>query len=400
MKSPFKSFLWTISLFGLLIIQGCDKHVEYSSSDYPYPISEDLFTTDTLTSGLTIPFGLVFLDDNDFLISDRIGKIFRFKEGNLQEVYGVQEVQTFEDPGSPLIIHGGLMDLSLHPDYPTVPWIYVAYFGKDARGKVARFKLSENQIFDQEIIFQTRTEGYYGNGMRIVWEDEEHFFLNIGVANYSTRKNPVLVSQDLKEDWGKIHRLNEDGSIPKDNPILEGYDKPESIYSYGHRDVQGLVYDSSKKTLFGIEHGPKGGDEFNIILPGKNYGWPLFTYGTHYDGEPVSLISRDSAEKISVLPQHYWTVPSSDGGRAIAPSCAILVRNSNFPEWEDHFLIASLAFQRLLKFDPKTGDTFGLKMQGRIRSIYQEQGGNLLLLVERNDITKSNGKLVRVRKPN
>ncbi|MDF2159010.1 PQQ-dependent sugar dehydrogenase [Algoriphagus sp. CAU 1675] len=391
-------YITLVSIFAVLV--GCkEKETVIDSLDSPYPINEDEFSTDTLTSGFAVPYGLVFLSENDFLISDRVGKLLRFRNGVLGEISGGPEVITFGDPTQPMIVHGGLMDLSLHPQFPQIPWIYVAYFAKDEHGKVARFQLVDNEIVNFEHIFQTRTPGYYGNGMRIVWQDDSHFFLNIGTSNYTTRNEPILVAQDLNEDWGKIHRLNQDGSTPEDNPILEDQTSPTSIYSYGHRDVQGLVFEPSSQTLYGIEHGPKGGDELNIIVPGKNYGWPLFTYGTHYDGQPVSLISEDSAAQISVLPQHFWTVPTSDGGRAIAPSSAILVKNSNFPEWNDHFLVSSLAFRRLLKYDPESQETYGLKIKGRIRSLFQEKDGTILLLEERNDLTRDNGMLVRVRKP-
>ncbi|MFC3879237.1 PQQ-dependent sugar dehydrogenase [Algoriphagus namhaensis] len=396
-----KNSILNISFLILILITiGCDKRdTLIYSLDSPYPISDDQFSIDTLISGFAVPYGLVFLSENDFLISDRVGKIFRFKNETLKEISGAPEVLTFKDPGLPMIVHGGLMDLSLHPNYPQVPWIYVAYFGKDERGKVARFKLINDEILDFENIFQTRTIGYYGNGMRIVWQDDSHFFLNIGASNYTTKEKPIMVSQDLNEDWGKIHRLNQDGSIPIDNPFIEGQSQnPTSIYSYGHRDVQSLILEPSTQILYGIEHGPKGGDELNQILPGKNYGWPIFTYGIHYDGQTVSLISEDSASKISVLPMHYWTVPTSDGGRAIAPSNAILVKNSSISDWNDHFLVTSLAFRRLLKYNPDTDETYGLKIEGRIRSLFQESDGNILLLVERNDLTRDNGMLVRVKK--
>lgn len=399
MKS-LRLILWILFSGNLFcMVSSCNKTSVISVPDSPYPISLDNFTTDTLTSGLVIPFGIGILGKEDYLISDRIGKIFRFKNSSLKEIKGAPEVLTFDDPGLPMIIHGGLMDLSLHPQYPEVPWVYIAYFAPDSKAKVARFQLIDNEVRLMEVIFSSSTEGYYGNGMRIVWQDDTHFFLNIGSSAFTTLANPILVPQDLNEDWGKIHRLNQDGSIPSDNPIIDENIGISSIYSYGHRDVQGLVFDKETQTLYGIEHGPKGGDELNIITPGGNYGWPIFTYGIHYDGQKISSVSEDSAKEISILPEHYWTVPTNDGGQAIAPSSAILVEKSNFPEWNGHFLIPSLAFRRLLKYNPKTKETFGLYLEGRIRDLVQEEDGNILLLVERNNLNTENGMLIRVRKP-
>lgn len=368
--------------------------------DSPYPMSDDQFSSDTLVRGFKIPFGLAILNDNEYLITDRVGILYHFKNGVLAEIKGLPTVQTFGDPGLPFIINGGLMDISLHPSYPQIPWVYVAYFSESSRLKLIRFKFENENITEIEPLFETRTSGYYGNGTIIAWQDDKHLFLTIGNSNISTVSNPLLVSQDLKEDWGKIHRLMDDGSIPTDNPILEGYSEPISIWSYGHRDAQGLVYDQDTQTLFAAEHGPKGGDEFNIIQKGGNYGWPLFTYGIDYSGVPVSMISKDSAATFTILPEHYWTVPTNDGGRAIAPSSLLLVKNSSIPAWNDRFLVPSLAFRRLLKFNRETGITEGLPITGRIRTLKQLPSGDILALIEKDNINNSNGYILRIGKSN
>jgi glucose/arabinose dehydrogenase len=225
--------LFTLLVFGFLM--SCNKNM-VTVPESPYPISDDAFTTETIIEGFKIPYGLAIVSENEYFITDRVGKFFHFKDGNLTEVEGIPEVLTFGDPGIPAIMHGGLMDVSLYPNYQTIPWIYISYLGEDALCRVLRFKIQNNNAIQFDTIFESRTSGYYGNGMRIVWEDETHFFLNIGASTLSTYTNPVLIAQDLNEDWGKIHRLNEDGSIPSDNPILEGMSNPSTIWSYGHRD--------------------------------------------------------------------------------------------------------------------------------------------------------------------
>lgn len=379
----------------MAILSSCQKK-ETTSFESPYPISPDSFSTEVIAEGFTIPFGLAVISPEEFLVSDRIGKIYHITNGKVSEVFGGPEVLTFEDPGLPWITHGGMMDLSIHPNYPEVPFFYVAYLGKDSKARVDRFIVQDNIIIAIESIFTSSTEGHYGNAMRIVWQGNNRFFLNLGGTTLSTKENPDLLAQNLDEDWGKIHKIGEDGTVPLDNPIIGDSPYPTSIFSYGHRDVQGLFYDDQTGILYGIEQGPKGGDEFNVIDAGINYGWPLFTYGTHYDGSPVSLISKDSAEKISKLPEFSWTVPTPGGGQAIAPSSAILVKNSSVPEWDNNFLIGSLAFRRLLKYKPETQETFGLDLQGRVRTLKQLPNGDILALIERSEIGEEDGKLIRI----
>jgi glucose/arabinose dehydrogenase len=289
------------------------------------------------------------------------------------------------------------MDVSIHPNYATNSWVYISYLGVDGLAKVSRLKVQDNKANQLETIFKTKNQNYTGNGMRIVWEDSTHFFLGIGNSDWSTSTNPALYAQDINDDAGKIHRLMEDGSIPTDNPIFEKFTSPTTIWSYGHRDVQGLYLEDSTNILFGIEHGPQGGDELNIIKKGKNYGWPLFSYGINYDGAQASVISKDSAATFTVLPEHYWTVPTDYGGQAVAPACLLKVSGSSVSDWNGYFLFGSLAFRRLMKYNRETGETFGLNIEGRVRTIKQLPSGDIIALIERNDLTLSNGMVVRIR---
>lgn len=366
--------------------------------DSPYPISYDSFSLDTIAQGFTIPFGIAIVKENEYFITDRVGKLFHFKDGKQTEIAGLPKVHTFRSPRIPAIIHGGLMDVSIHPNYATNSWIYISYLDIDGFAKVARLKIQDSSATRIKTIFTTRKQNYTGNGMRIEWQDDTHFFLTIGNTRLSTKTKPVLNAQDLKDDAGKIHRLMEDGSIPADNPVFGGFASPTTIWSYGHRDVQGLYFDQSTNTLFGVEHGPKGGDEFNVIVKGGNYGWPLFTYGINYNGAVVATISKDSAASFTVFPEHYWTVPTHDGGQAVAPACLLKVNGSNISDWNDYFLFGSLAFRRLMKYNPETDETFGLNIEGRVRTMKQLPSGDIIALIERNNLNQSNGKIVRISK--
>lgn len=360
-------------------------------------MSEDTFSLDTIADGFVIPSGIAIIEEEEYFITDRIGKMFHFKDGKLTEINGMPEVVTFGTPGLPAIMHGGLMEISLYPNYSNNAWIYISYLADDGLAKVTRLKIQDNTATDFEPIFETRSTNYTGNGMRIVWEDSTHFFLNVGNSDFSTSENPVMYAQDLNSNAGKIHRLMEDGKVPADNPLLDTFLVPTTIWSYGHRDVQGLHLDKSTNTLFGIEHGPKGGDEFNIIEKGKNYGWPLISFGINYDGAWVSMIPQDSAAKFTIFPEHYWTVPTRDGGQAVAPACLLKVANSNIEGWNNHFLFGSLAYRRLMKYNRETDETFGLKIEGRVRTIQQLPSGDIIALIERNDLEKANGFIVRIK---
>ncbi|NHE58590.1 PQQ-dependent sugar dehydrogenase [Cyclobacterium plantarum] len=363
----------------------------------PFPIADDSFVIDTVATGFTIPYGIAIVGEEEYFITDRIGKMFHLDGNNLTELMGLPAVVTFGVPGLPAILHGGLMDISLHPDYASNGWIYICYLAEDGFAKVSRLTLENHTIDRFETIFITRDQNYTGNGMRIAWQDEGHFFLNVGNSDFSTSTNPIMHAQDLNHDAGKIHRLGEDGGIPSDNPVFDGSTSPTSIWSYGHRDVQGLFYERSSDTLYGLEHGPKGGDEFNIIEKGGNYGWPLFSYGVNYDGAQVSTLSEDSASRFTVLPVHIWTVPTPSGGQALAPSCLLKVSESRISDWNDHFIFGSLAFRRLMKYNPETQETVALNVTGRVRTIKQLPGGDLLALVERNDLRRANGKIIKIR---
>lgn len=378
----------------LVFLGSCSHTIKVPES--PYPMSNDPIKVETIADGFVVPYGLAIVNDKEYFISDRIGKLFHFKENILSEIKGIPEVVTFGTPGIKAIVHGGLMELSLHPNYQLNQWIYMAYLPEDGFATVSRFKIKDHQVVQLEEIFKTKHHNYSGNGMRLVWEDSTHFFLNIGNSDFSSYQDPVWFAQDLNHEAGKIHRLNEDGSIPNDNPIIDSLMGPSSIWSYGHRDVQGLYLDKANHTLFGVEHGPMGGDELNIIEKGKNYGWPLFSYGINYDGLQASMISLDSAAKFTVLPEHYWTVPTHYGGQAIAPACLLKVDSSNINTWNGHFLIGSLAYRRLMKYNRTTGETYGLNIEGRVRTIQLLPSGDIIALVERNHLKKSNGKIIRI----
>lgn len=253
----------------------------------------------TLYSGLSNPWGMVWLPDGRLLITERRGEILVFRNDRFtgEKISGVPAVFARGQ--------GGLLDIQKHPDYQKNGWLYLVY-SKPVKGGAAttlmRAKLKDNQLVEKQDIFQARpaVSADYHFGSRIAFDNEGYLYV---VAGERGTREKV---QDLGNDLGKIHRLHDDGRVPADNPFVNRPGARPSIWTYGHRNPQGMVFDKENNRLWAVEHGPKGGDELNLIEKGKNYGWPLVTYGINYDGSPIS----DKKEMAGVQkPVKYW-VPS------------------------------------------------------------------------------------------
>jgi aldose sugar dehydrogenase len=318
-----------------------------------------------LASGYWIPDGIAVIGEGEFLFADRGGAVYHYVGGRASAVRGLPPSRTSD-------IYGGLLDVSLHPSFRDSRLVYVAYNNNAYDLTVARFELRDDRAEHLSVIFQSDE---FSIGSRIEWQDPSHFFLSFGVGGdpYAT-PGP----QDLSADVGKIHRFTADGQIPPDNPILPGASGPSSIWSFGHRNPQGLYYDASARTLYATEHGPLGGDELNIVVAGGNYGWPLFSYGLNYDRTRVSDMSEDAARDVSILPAKFWGPDFR-----VAPSGLLFVEGSQFASWNGAFLLGSLRQQHLLRYDPATDETeIVLRNIGRVRDIAQLPSGKLLIAVD------------------
>jgi glucose/arabinose dehydrogenase len=318
-----------------------------------------------LASGYWIPDGIAVIGEGEFLFADRGGGLYHYNDGRVTGVRGLPPVRTSD-------IYGGLLDVSLHPSFPNSRLVYIAYVDASFDLAVARFELRDDRAESLKVIFESDE---FSIGSRIEWEDPSHFFLSFGVGG---NPYPDPGPQDLSADAGKIHRLMADGQIPQDNPILPGTSKPSTIWSYGHRNPQGLYYDASARKLYATEHGPLGGDELNIVLAGGNYGWPLFSYGLNYDRTPVSAMSEGAARAVSILPAKFWGPDFR-----VAPSGLLFVEGSQFAAWNGAFLLGALNLQHLLRYDPTTDKTeIVLRNVGRVRDIAQLPNGKLLIAVD------------------
>jgi len=359
----------------LSILYACnDKEQQGQQSEeetFTGPVIESQkhnFRVDTLTADLKNPWGIAFLPDGRILVTEREGVIRIIKDKEL-----LAETITVPD----VFAHGqgGLMDIKLHPDYESNGWIYLTYAKKADNGGgtvVARAKLEGNNLTNLEQLFQAEPTNDSGVhfGSRVVFDGNGYIFFSSGERG--TMEN----AQNLGNHLGKVLRLHEDGRVPSDNPFV-GQDgaKPE-IWSYGHRNPQGVVYDNTTGTLWDIEHGPRGGDELNRVEKGKNYGWPVITYGINYDGTPITDIQEKEGME---QPVRYW-VPS------IAPCGLAKVESDKFPNWKGNLLAGALAHTHVTRIELNDGKYVGeeklLDKIGRVRAVEQGPDGYIYVATE------------------
>src|SRR5687768_5308783 len=287
------------------------------------------YGVDTLADNLKNPWAIEFLPDGRMLVTERAGEVLIFQDDK-------QLPEAIQIPDVFVKGQGGLLDITLHPDYEDNGWIYLSYAKKGEGGGgtvVARTKLEGNKFSALEELFaaQPLSESGVHFGSRIVFDGNGYMFFSSGERG--TKEN----AQTLENHLGKILRLHDDGRVPNDNPFVNTKGAKPEIWSYGHRNPQGLVYDADKKALWDVEHGPRGGDELNLVEEGKNYGWPVITYGINYDGTPITdITSKEGMEQ----PVTYW-VPS------IAPCGMAQVTGNKYPSWKNNMLVGALAFQHV-----------------------------------------------------
>ena len=334
------------------------------------------YTTEVVVSGLDIPWGLAFLPDGAFLITEKSGELIHFKNGKKTTIGGLPSVR--------VLGQGGLLDIALDPDYTKNGWIYITYASPEGGGRGAntaliRAKLNNYQLSDIELLYKASPNSTRGQhfGSRIAFDNDGYLYFSIGDRG-NRDENP----QDITRDCGKIYRLHPDGRIPADNPFVNTTNAREAIYSYGHRNPQGMVKHPETGAIWIHEHGPRGGDEINIIQAGKNYGWPKASHGVNYSGtkftEHTTLPGMES-------PLFHWT-PS------IAPSGMAFVTSNRYPKWKGSLLVGSLKFQYLERLVLKNNTVIQreklLKDMGRVRTIKQGIDGSLYAGIEGIGIVK------------
>ena len=363
-----------IASFLLLAMVGCEQNPGKigngaSADSTAFEAGELKLRVDTLATGLESPWGMAFLPGNVVLITEKQGRIRTYNNGKL-ETAPVQGVPKVYARGQ-----GGLLDIQLHPDYTNNGWIYLTYSKPGTGGAtttLARTKLQNNQLVDLQEIFSVDpyVQSNVHFGSRIAFDEKG--FLYVTTGERGTKDN----AQNLGNHNGKVIRLHDDGKVPTDNPFVNQSGAKAEIWTYGHRNMQGMVYDKANKILYTHEHGPRGGDEINIEKKGSNYGWPLTTYGIDYDG---SIITNDKVKPGIEPPIHYW-VPS------IAPCGMALVTSDRYPGWKGSLLVGALAGQCLARVEIKDGKSVKeerfLKGMARVRAVSQGPDGYIYVLTE------------------
>jgi glucose/arabinose dehydrogenase len=366
--------LFSLVLFFILTFFSCAQQAD-SEIEAEAP-SELNYTLEVVIPELNNPWGMVFLPDSSILFTEKSGELFLFKDGLKTAIEGLPEIYVRGQ--------GGLLDLELHPNYKENGWIYLSYSspeGDEEGGNTAimRAKLEGHKLVSKELLYKAIPNTKKGQhwGSRIEFDNEGYLYFSIG-----ERGERDVNPQDLTRDGGKIYRLYDDGTIPEDNPFIDIPGAKKAIYSYGHRNPQGLVLHPETGVLWEHEHGPKGGDEINTIQKGKNYGWPVISYGLNYSGTSFTdLTEKEGMEQ----PVFYWT-PS------IAPCGMTFVTSDLYPDWKGNLLVGSLKFKYLERLILKDGKVIKreklFENTQDVRNVRQAPDGYIYFSMEGTGIVK------------
>ena len=341
--------------------------------------SANALQIDTVTDRLARPWSISLLNDQQAFVTEKEGslQLVDLGNGSMREIDGMPEVFTESQ--------AGLLGTVLHPDFANNGWFYVSYvkpLGDDkTTTAVMRFTFDGEKITDRKAIFEAAIDsdnkGHFGS--RMVFDNDGLLYISLG----DRRNRPAV--QDMTQHNGKLIRLNDDGSIPASNPFASGSSVEQPIFSLGHRNVQGLAV-RDDGSLWNSEHGPRGGDEINKLVPGANYGWPVITFGKEYIGGDIG---EGTHKEGMVQPIHYY-VPS------IATSDMVFYRGEEFPEWQGNLLLTSLAGSHLNRLvfsgDEVVEESRHLEaLKERLRDIALDSLGHIYLITD-------SGKLLRISK--
>ena len=356
---------------------------------------KQIFQVDVIATGLETPWGLTFLPDGRLLVTERPGRLRIIEKGKLlpDAVQGTPKVWERQD--------AGMLDVAAHPQYARNGWIYLAYTevvpgyvapppaaappadppAGAARGRggppsppsmtvFVRGRIDKNNRWvDEQVLYRAPVELYTSNGShygtRFLFDKAGHVFYTLG------ERGEMANAQDLSNPLGKIHRINDDGSVPKDNPFVNTPKAIKSIWSYGHRNPQGLAWDAAG-LLWESEHGPNGGDEINIIEKGKNYGWGVITMGVQAG---ITERERPGMEQ----PIVYYTPQ-------IAPTAITFYTGSKYPGWKNNLFVAALAGQQLRRLEIRGRQVVHqeavFQQFGRVRAVTMGPDGLLYVLLQ------------------
>ena len=366
----------TLSLV-LIVILFCLSFSSYSENTKVTFKSEGMtLKLEKVIGGLNTPWGLTFLSENTLLVTEREGHVY------LLDIDISTKTKLSNTPTVMVEGQGGLLDVSLSPDYKANGWIYFTYVKNiDGEGAtvLARAKLKHEKFYNWQelLITQSTSDTSHHFGSRIAFDNKGHVFFGIG--DRGERPN----GQDLTNHAGTIIRLNLDGSIPKDNPFVNSESSLPEIWSYGHRNPQGLVYDKKTNRLWEIEHGPRGGDEINLIKKGANYGWPVISYGKEYWG-PLAVGEGTHRQGMEQPVKLY--------DPSIAPGSLMIYTGNAFPKWKGNLFSGALKLRHINRIvlnnniQPLKEERLLESLDERIRALTQSHEGWLYFSTDSGNI--------------
>jgi glucose/arabinose dehydrogenase len=332
----------------------------------------------TVAEGLVHPWSLAFLPGGDLLVSEKPGRLRIVRDGRLlpDAVPGVPEVMAEGQ--------GGLLDVVPHPDFASNRLLYISYAKPLADGAttaVARGRFEDDRLVDVEEIFEADTRGRGHFGSRLAFDADGYLFITVGDRQAPPSGDlEAHPAQDLSNHHGTILRLHDDGRVPEDNPFVDRPDARPEIWSYGHRNAQGLAVHPETGDVWINEHGPQGGDEVNLVQAGNNYGWPVIGFGVNYrTGEAIHAgTHREGME----VPAHVW-VPS------IATSGLLIYTGDRFPEWRGDMFVGGMAGQQLARLTLDgtrvVREETVVQGIGRVRDVRQGPDGFIYLAIDDSD---------------
>ena len=335
---------------------------------------KEIFKVDNFADDFNIPWGMAFLPDSNLLVSDKIGDLWLidYHKKTKNQIHSMPKVK---DRGQ-----GGLLDVQIHPDFINNNYVYIGYtdyinnkqnrtFTSIIRGTLEKYNLTNQKVIYKanDSFYDTKRVHY---GTRIVFDKDNYLYFSIGDRGKRDQ------AQLLNFPNGKIHRLYDDGTIPEDNPFFNTSNAIKSIWTYGNRNPQGLAIHPVTLILYETEHGPKGGDELNILQSGKNYGWPEITYGKNYSGTTITKFTHKEGMEQPIL---HWT-----------PSIAVcgidFYDKKLFKSWENNLLVTSLKFEKLYRYEINSNKIINQEMiynpGSRIRDVETGPDGYIYLALE------------------
>lgn len=360
----------TAALFLIVATTASCQSLERRSALHDYRIVP-------VVSDLEHPWSIAFLPDGDMLVTERPGRLRIVRDGVLVEepVAGVPEVFAQGQ--------GGLLDVVLHPDFVSNRLIYLSFSKpladeEGASTAVVRGNFENDRLTGVEQIFEANTRGRGHYGSRLAFDEEGYLFITVGDRQAPPKGDlEAHPAQDISNHHGTVNRLHDDGRVPSDNPFVGQEGAEPEIWSFGHRNPQGLAIHPETGDLWSNEHGPQGGDELNLILRGSNYGWPVIGYGVNYGSG--SAIHESTHQEGMEQPVHFW-VPS------IATSGLLIYTGDRFPEWRGNIFVGGLKGQQLARLTMNGQEVVNeetlVRGLGRIRDIRQGPEGYIYLAID------------------